>query len=170
MAIAPLRACGLLCGLPPRIVEQVRRQGYPVNDRADVRFDLVAVAHHGREFHDVFKFSNVARKIMVADQTQGFGTDSGDVFLEAAGIVSKKMVQQKAQVFAPLLESGQVQADGGNAVEKVLAQTAFLDQFFRRFGGGGHKSDIDPHWLFRTNRQNCAFVQEAYKPALLRQG
>ena len=126
--------------------------------------DLVAGADHGRKFHDVLEFAHVTRKIMVADKTQGFGTDADDVLLETGGIESQKMVEQESQVFAALLEPGQVQADGGDAVEEVFAQAAVLDQFFRRFGGGGHEAGIDP---YGKTLSACADGEEGFAEVMI---
>ena len=86
--------------------------------------DLVAAAQQHGAFHGVFQFAHVAGPGILHHLLHGGRREAGHLLAIARAILTEKVRGQQRNVFAAVAQRGQMDLDGVEAEEQVLAEVA----------------------------------------------
>src|SRR5690554_4767886 len=107
-----------------------------------VGINQVFIAQRKCPLQYVFQLPNVTRKVVTAQAFGGGRGQAGRVAFVFPGNALEYVVGQQGNVVAPVPQWWYRQFDHVDAVEQVLAETAFLHQLRQIFVGGAQDADV----------------------------
>ena len=96
-----------------------------------MRFDHAALAQDEGPLQDIFEFPDISGIVVGHQAGKRLVADAGYVLLLDGVQVMDEVCDQKRQVFQPLPQGRQCDADDIDPVVEVFAKPAFADQTFQ---------------------------------------
>ncbi len=144
------------------------RSSRPVRTE-DVAVNAAILGHHGRPFQAVLQFSDVARPVVLHQQTnravahlERSALTPGDACVEE--------LSQLRQVFQPVPQRRHEDRHDVEPIVEVFAELARFDLFFQVAIGRGDEADIDRQRLGAADALELSFLQDAQQLGLKRRG
>ncbi len=111
---------------------------------------------------------HVARPGVTADRLERAGVETRELTAVVAAMAAQEEIGEARHVLPPLAQRRQVDLDGVEPVEQVLAETTFGDLAVEVGVGGGHDAHVHPSSVRRTQAFELAGFEHPQELRLLR--
>ena len=118
----------------------------------------------------MFELTHVAWPGILHHLLHGGGRKLDHLLAVAGAIAAEKVRGKQRDIFSAIAQRGQMNLDGVDAEEQVLAEVAGLGLFLQERIGGGENSDIDTPRLLVADALQLARLQHTKQLGLLAEG
>ena len=115
---------------------------------------------------DVLQLAHIARKRKLLQPRQRRVRNALGLHTQLPRALLQKVAREHGHVLVPLAQCGQAQADDVEAVEQVLAETAFLDAPLQVLVGGGNHAHMGLDGRMATHAVELAVRQHTQQACL----
>jgi len=134
---------------------------------AQVRLaDAWAAAEDCQPLHNVGKFANVARPVVLHQGLHGLVGEVLDTFVHSSREYREKVAGQQRDVLPPLAQRRKPHGEDVEAIEQILSELAVLHDGSQVPVRGGDEAYVHVHRLAGADRSNLAFLNHAQQRRL----